>query len=263
MIKAIETRYAGCRFRSRLEARWAVFMDHLGVPWEYEPQGYVVNGMPYLPDFHVHPNTGRAFWLEIKGVFPSDDELAKARGLAEGTGITTYVYWAQPAVPGPDLSHLNMNQLCGWDRSNYIWTNDQGWRENPAGPPAWQIGLTPTAFRFNPSGKPAENKSGFWWWTECPHCGNVVIKMSGQVGSCPLFDEQPNLPEELGELYPRFAHRTPRLQAAYTAARSARFEHGELGTPRPGAWPVAHPTVPAPRPGAWPTTRSHRKGPVA
>lgn len=28
-IRAIETRYAGCRFRSRLEARWAVFFDHL------------------------------------------------------------------------------------------------------------------------------------------------------------------------------------------------------------------------------------------
>lgn len=39
-IKAIETSYAGCRFRSRLEARWAVFFDRMGVSWEYEPQGY-------------------------------------------------------------------------------------------------------------------------------------------------------------------------------------------------------------------------------
>lgn len=30
-IKAIETSYAGCRFRSRLEARWAVFFDTLGI----------------------------------------------------------------------------------------------------------------------------------------------------------------------------------------------------------------------------------------
>lgn len=27
---AVETCYRGCRFRSRLEARWAVFFDHLG-----------------------------------------------------------------------------------------------------------------------------------------------------------------------------------------------------------------------------------------
>ena len=70
-IQAIETHYAGHRFRSRLEARWAVFMNHLNVPWEYEPQGYLVNGAPYLPDFLVWPNTDHAFWLEIKGVFPT------------------------------------------------------------------------------------------------------------------------------------------------------------------------------------------------
>lgn len=40
MIKAIETSYKGYRFRSRLEARWAVFFDALGVSWKYEDQGY-------------------------------------------------------------------------------------------------------------------------------------------------------------------------------------------------------------------------------
>lgn len=28
-LKPIDTHYKGCRFRSRLEARWAVFFDHL------------------------------------------------------------------------------------------------------------------------------------------------------------------------------------------------------------------------------------------
>lgn len=50
-IKPIETRYKGYRFRSRLEARWAVFLDAMGVSWEYEPEGYLINGRPYLPDF--------------------------------------------------------------------------------------------------------------------------------------------------------------------------------------------------------------------
>src|SRR5262245_3495425 len=36
-IQPIETIYRGYRFRSRLEARWAVFFQTLGVPWEYEP----------------------------------------------------------------------------------------------------------------------------------------------------------------------------------------------------------------------------------
>lgn len=41
-IQAIETQYAGCRFRSRLEARWAVFFDTLDIRWEYEPEGFEV-----------------------------------------------------------------------------------------------------------------------------------------------------------------------------------------------------------------------------
>ena len=39
MITPIETIYKGYRFRSRLEARWAVFMDACGADWEYEPEG--------------------------------------------------------------------------------------------------------------------------------------------------------------------------------------------------------------------------------
>lgn len=53
-MKAIETEYKSYKFRSRLEARWVVFFDELGVDWEYERQGYEVNGLwqkYYLPDF--------------------------------------------------------------------------------------------------------------------------------------------------------------------------------------------------------------------
>lgn len=51
-IKPIETHYKGYRFRSRLEARWAVFFDALGVKWEYEAEGYTLkDGSFYLPDF--------------------------------------------------------------------------------------------------------------------------------------------------------------------------------------------------------------------
>lgn len=63
-IKAIETRYAGCRFRSRLEARWAVFFDSLGIEWEYEPEGFELPSGWYLPDFWLPE--GQA-WVEIKG----------------------------------------------------------------------------------------------------------------------------------------------------------------------------------------------------
>ena len=53
MIKAIETEYNGYRFRSRLEARWAVFFDELGIKYQYEPEGFDLDGTLYLPDFYL------------------------------------------------------------------------------------------------------------------------------------------------------------------------------------------------------------------
>ena len=74
-IKPIETLYHGYRFRSRLEARWAVFFDSLGVKYEYEPEGFKLpDGSMYLPDFRVmcHASRGQAcepfpLYIEVKG----------------------------------------------------------------------------------------------------------------------------------------------------------------------------------------------------
>lgn len=53
-MKAIDTFYKDHFFRSRLEARWAVFFDSLKEKWEYEPEGFVLeNGVKYLPDFYI------------------------------------------------------------------------------------------------------------------------------------------------------------------------------------------------------------------
>ena len=64
-LKAIETFYKGYKFRSRLEARWAVFFDALGIMWEYEKEGYDLGEAGYyLPDFWL---PGRKCFIEIKG----------------------------------------------------------------------------------------------------------------------------------------------------------------------------------------------------
>ena len=68
-IKAIETKYNGFNFRSRLEARWAIFFDMIGLKYEYEVEGYEMNGVRYLPDFYI-PSLDR--WFEIKANFISD-----------------------------------------------------------------------------------------------------------------------------------------------------------------------------------------------
>lgn len=54
-IKAHETVYSGVLFRSRLEARWAAFLDLVGWKWEYEPLD--LHG--WTPDFRVIYPCGR------------------------------------------------------------------------------------------------------------------------------------------------------------------------------------------------------------
>ena len=76
-IKPIETFYNGYRFRSRLEARWAVFFDSVGMPYEYETEGYILqDGTMYLPDFYLP--WFKAF-VEIKrsSLDEEDEEIAR------------------------------------------------------------------------------------------------------------------------------------------------------------------------------------------
>lgn len=85
-IKPIETIYKGYRFRSRLEARWAVFFDACKVKWEYEPEGYNLgNGLYYLPDFLLHDVAGRSggdLYVEVKGQM-NDLDAAKINRFVE------------------------------------------------------------------------------------------------------------------------------------------------------------------------------------
>lgn len=68
--KAITTHYNGYKFRSRLEARWAVFFDAAGLAYEYEKEGFELStGDSYLPDFWL---PGLQIWFEVK---PSGGEL--------------------------------------------------------------------------------------------------------------------------------------------------------------------------------------------
>lgn len=82
-LKPIETIYNGYRFRSRLEARWAVFFDQLGIKYFYEPEGFKMSdGTMYLPDFYL-PESDAFF--EVKGVM-SDDDMHKIEQFISESG---------------------------------------------------------------------------------------------------------------------------------------------------------------------------------
>lgn len=77
-IQALPSYYRGNVFRSRTEARWAVFLDEMGIRWEYEPEGFQLpDGVWYLPDFWA-PDMG--IWVEVK---PDDGPTPAERSKAE------------------------------------------------------------------------------------------------------------------------------------------------------------------------------------
>lgn len=106
MHRAIETRYAQCRFRSRTEARWAVFFDALGIKWDYEPEGYELPSGRYLPDFFLRlpePTrwSGGGYWVEIKGAPPTPLERQLLQELCTATGHHGYLFYGRPCENVP------------------------------------------------------------------------------------------------------------------------------------------------------------------
>jgi len=68
-MQPIETIYKGYKFRSRLEARWAVFFDTIGIKFHYELEGFQLEHQRYLPDFYL-PNFFGGCYVEVKPDIP-------------------------------------------------------------------------------------------------------------------------------------------------------------------------------------------------
>ncbi len=93
-IQAIETRFLGYRFRSRLEARWAVFFNSLRIEFQYEPEGFnLPDGLRYLPDFCL-PQC--RLYAEVKPLPLNPEELSKCRQLAIYSDMDTLLLVGPP-----------------------------------------------------------------------------------------------------------------------------------------------------------------------
>lgn len=122
-LKAIETNYRGYKFRSRLEARWAVYLDTVGFKWEYETEGFDLEGESYLPDFLI--NLGyHQVWLEIKREpaswslldNPGKDyevEIRKAKKLAYYTRIDVLFGFGLPS--NYCFYGVSYEECCHWE----------------------------------------------------------------------------------------------------------------------------------------------------
>lgn len=125
-LKAIETEYAGYRFRSRQEARWAVWFDNMGIKWRYEAEGFDLgDGMWYLPDFWLPeiPNFAKdtfGWWIEVKGKFPTDEEMEKAARLAQQGDNGVAIIWSNFD------SDSAKNEIAFFKDENGVFHSDQG-----------------------------------------------------------------------------------------------------------------------------------------
>ncbi len=96
--KVLPTTYKGVRFKSRTEARWAVFFELCGYTWAYEPEGVKLStGETYLPDFYL---LGFRLWVEVKSDHEelSETTIQKSKQLAVDTGRDAIILRGQPGV---------------------------------------------------------------------------------------------------------------------------------------------------------------------
>lgn len=224
-MKAIETVYNGYNFRSRLEARWALFLDMLEIPYQYEKEGYDLDHHWYLPDFWLPEHN---FWIEIKGEMPNpvythSEELQKAILLCEHTNKSVKIFIGD------------------------IWYTNGAFSVHPAYDSDMKKRIVCSTINFN-------------YWFECPHCNKLdIISLvnNGDYVRCRfctghfagyLNAKSPNLLQyaysssfclscigsaKAQSLYPLLFKGvenllepilTTRVLNAYTAARQARFD---------------------------------------
>jgi hypothetical protein len=130
-IKPIETRWGNWLFRSRLESRWAIFLNRLGIEFEYEKEGYTLpSGELYLPDLwlpRVH------MWAEIKPTPFNATEKRKCSQLAVGTGYPCLMLPGAPTYRAYWAMQANTDERLGPIEENYwldVYAHDRRYYED-------------------------------------------------------------------------------------------------------------------------------------
>jgi hypothetical protein len=96
------TEYSGVLFRSRLEARWAVFFDALDIRWEYEYERFSTifeeEELSYLPDFYLKDFDT---WVEVKHEYSEEEhELIRKIFASNLLPVKTQSYNIEPNSSG-------------------------------------------------------------------------------------------------------------------------------------------------------------------
>jgi hypothetical protein len=196
-VKSKKTSYNGIPFRSKLEAQWAVFFDHLKIEYQYEPEWDEVEFggflFPYKPDFYL---TKLDLWCEVKRHGPrhlTDGELRKIVGWAKEYQAIL-VLAGRPSIPRETDDLENSTKAHYW-------------------------------YSCHPAKKKVIGPVPNMWWCECPKCGKIDIRpFGGNPVDCDdicfsnppkdLFGEELPIPD---------GHKSNRLKEACRIAKEFNF----------------------------------------
>lgn len=132
-VEAIETEFGGIAYRSRTEARWAIFFATLGIDVEYEAHHIrLSDGVGYLPDFYIPVFKA---WFEVKAGNDAivTAEAAKARLLsADQKGHRVWLAIGPPSAEEPNILTLEqwspevpIEEILGTPENRYRFLEDR------------------------------------------------------------------------------------------------------------------------------------------
>jgi hypothetical protein len=214
-IKPIETRYRGYKFRSRSEARWAVFFDVAGIAWQYEPEGFDLTNVKvprvFEPEFPPElveaflehdrqpPRTWnepedmqayaplwylpdfylpeQEYWVEVKATFPTEREILLMRRLVMATGKDGYIFY-DTTTPREQID--GREEKFPWFRGIVQVSYERmplSWYHDTPGRTQF---LDPNFAENDPYYYVHVADSGYHW-SQCPRCGALEITLRGDA----------------------------------------------------------------------------------
>jgi len=192
-MQAIETEWKGYRFRSRLEARYAVLFSEMGLDWDYELQGFKLHdGRQYLPDFYLRDFN---LFVEIKGGSASDRAKSKLRDFDSPIILFENLPTFSSPLDGLDGT-LFTHDVCDSGGGVYPACEAHIMRCIKCG--KWVVDVRANDSRLGDDRHLVDPQNGHQKWGPfCEHGYHAMFRVAGS------------------------------LEDATESAKSARFEHGE------------------------------------
>ena len=163
--QGVPTDYNHITFRSKTEARWAVFFDRLGIKYEYEApvelQGEDADSYTGAVEYTAHPDFWLpqiSMWTEVKSDQFDEDEVGKARVLATQSFRGCILLAGQPACKEYRLvvsQHLDADRFDRFTFAEAFGIGESEVREAARAARSATFGT-----KKQPSGRPADRRHG-------------------------------------------------------------------------------------------------------